>query len=77
MNKLAKAKEIIKENFRNGSDGLFDTRNIIGDTMTELYNNDGLKIDICYGYSYFEVFGLTDTEYDELGKYYRSLRGFA
>ena len=74
MNKLEKAKEIIKENIDDGRCGIYNTRNLIGDTMTNLfkeYKEDGLIIDICYNYSYFEVFGLTDDEFEELKKYYR------
>ena len=71
MNKLEKAKEIIAENIDDGRCGIYNTRNIVGDTMTNLYKEDGLTIDICYGYEYFEVFGLTDDEFEELEKYYR------
>lgn len=73
MSNLEIAKQIIKENYDRGNCGLFDTRNIIGDEMTELYNENGLKVDICYRYSYFEVFGLSSEEMDELGDYYRRM----
>lgn len=69
-NKLEKAKEIIKKNFRYGDCGLFKYR---GDPMHNIYNADGLKIDICFCYSYFEVFGLTDEEFKELKDYYVKL----
>lgn len=70
MDRLEKAKEIIKENIDGGRCGIYNTRNIIGDTMTNLYKEDGLTIDICYNYSYFEVFGLTNDEFEELKKHY-------
>ena len=38
--------------------------------MTNIYSGNGLDIDICYGYAYFEVFGLTDDEFAELEEYY-------
>jgi hypothetical protein len=42
--------------------------------MTEtVYEDDGLSINVCYYYSYLEVFGLSDTEFKELKKYYNSL----
>lgn len=72
-NKLEKAKEIIKKNFRYGDCGLFKSRNLLGDPMHNIYNTDGLKIDICFCYSYFEVFGLTDEEFEELEDYYNKL----
>jgi hypothetical protein len=74
MNNLEKAKEIIKEHYDEADCGIFDSRNIVGDPMTNIYNKDGLRIDICYGYAYFEVFGLTEDEYNELGSYYESLK---
>lgn len=73
MNKLEKAKEIIKANFKCGSLGLYDERNWAGDPMANIYNNNGLIVDICYKYEYFEVFGLTDKEFSELIEYYESL----
>ena len=42
--------------------------------MDTIYEDEELTIDICYGYMYFEVFGLSDEEFEELEKYYYSLR---
>ena len=71
MSKVEKAKEIIKNNFV--PCGIFDCRNWAGDPMFTIYDDDGLQIDICYYYEYFEVFGLTDAEFHELATYYRKL----
>ncbi len=73
MTKLEKAKEIIKENFKDADCGLFDYPNTVGDPMDIIYADDGLRIYICYYYSYFEVFGLSEDEFDELAEYYCSL----
>lgn len=73
MNKLEVAKKIIKENIDDARCGIFDTRNIVGDDMDTLYDSNGLTVDICYGYAYFEVFGLTDNEFAELENYYETL----
>ena len=73
MNKLEKAKEIIKDNIESADCGIFDSRNIVGDSMSNVYRGDGLVIDICYNYSYFEVFGLSASEFDELEDYYYEL----
>ena len=75
MSNLEKAKEIIRENISDAECGLFNTRNIAGDSMTNIYYGHGLRIDICYYWSYFEVFGLTKSEFDELEQYYDELRG--
>ena len=73
MNKLDIAKKIIKENYKDADCGIFDSQNIVGDWMTNIYNDNGLAIDICYQYAYFEVFGLSDDEFDELEKFYNIL----
>lgn len=74
MNKLEKAKEIIKETHNLAKYGIFNTHNIVGDTMCTIYNQDRLRIDICYYYGYFEVFGLSDEEFHELREFYYDLR---
>ena len=73
MNKLEKAKEIIKEHYEQADCGLYDNRNTMGDPMTTIYDEDELTIDICYYYAYFEVFGLSDEEFEELEVFYNSL----
>lgn len=75
MNKLEIAKKIIKENYHHGDCGIFDVRGWAGDKMDTLYSNEGLQIDICYHYSYFEVFGLTEGEFSQLENFYYSLSG--
>lgn len=74
MSELLKtAKKVIAENINIAGYGLFDTRNTVGDLMTNIYNDGILIIDVCYKYSYFEVFGLADEEFAELDKYYERL----
>ena len=73
MTKLDIAKKIIKEHYEEADCGLYDTRNIVGDWMTTIYEDDGLTIDICYNYSYFEVFGLSNKDFEELLTFYSSL----
>ena len=70
MNKLDIAKKIIKENYKNADCGIFNSRNIVGDPMITIYNDNSLAIDICYRYAYFEVFGLSNDEFNELKKFY-------
>ena len=68
-----KIKELIKEYVNEAQFGLFDTRNIIGDHMTNIYKGKYFILDICYGYEYFEVFGTTHLEFWKLSKYYSKL----
>lgn len=74
MSKLEIAKKIIKKNFSFYNCGLFNTRNLVGDPMSTIYDEDGLTIDVCDYYFYFEVFGLTDEEFKELEKFYEYLK---
>lgn len=73
MNNLEKAKEIIKDMIMYGCCGIFNTRNVVGDSMVNLYNNNGLVIDICYYFEYFEVFGLSEEEFSQLKEYYNHI----
>ena len=75
MSNLEKAKEIVKAHYEEADCGIFDSRNIMGDPMTTIYEDAELTIDICYGYAYFEVFGLSNAEFRELERYYRQVQG--
>lgn len=68
--KLEIAKELIDKYYDIADCGLFDSRNLVGDSMTTVYDANGLTVDICYHYSYFEVFGLSPDEFKKLRDYY-------
>jgi len=74
MNKLEKAKEIIKERIDVADCGIFSTRNWVGDEMLTVYDDGELEVDICYGYAYFDVFGLSPMQFAELEEYYNEQR---
>lgn len=74
MDKLATAKKVIADNIQNADCGIFFTMNIVGDEMTTLHIDDGLVIDICRDYMYFEVFGLNLEEQAALERFYEDLR---
>ncbi len=73
MTRLDKVKQIIKENYDKADSGLFFSRNFVGDPMANIYSENNVDIDICYYYSYFEVFGLTKEEQEELKEFYYAL----
>lgn len=73
MNNLEKAKEIVKEHYSDARWGIFNSRNLVGDVMSTIYFGEGLTIDICRNYGYFEVFGLSNADFEELVMYYNSL----
>jgi hypothetical protein len=65
--RIDEVKDFIKENCLIDDEiQTFFTRNLCGDPMSEVYNKDGVKIDVCYAYEYIEVFGLEDEEQEEL-----------
>ena len=70
LERLERAKKVIDEYIEEARCGLFFTRNICGDCMETVYSDKQITIDICRGYEYFEVFGLTEIEEEELQKYY-------
>jgi len=44
----------------------FNTRNITGDKLALLYNEDGIYAEYCTRRDYLEIFGLTEDEFLEL-----------
>ena len=83
MDRLSKIKKFIQENYYDETCGwtiqLFDSRNIVGDYMETVYEEDGVTIDYCPYYDYLEIFGLTDEEYWSLidpDKNYRKVKVF-
>lgn len=68
-----KVKELIKEYYDDACCGLYDTRNIAGDYMTNIFRGKYFTLDICYHYEYFEVFGTTSEEFAILKTIYNKL----
>lgn len=62
--------EVIKFLKKRHPDGvqMFDTRNIVGDYMINIYDEDGVTIDYAPKWEYIEVFGLEREEYAEVYK---------
>ena len=73
---LEKVKKIIKDNIEDYGCGIFDTRNIVGDPMHTIFKGDYFTLDGCYFYSYYELFGTTDEEFEKIVKYYNKIKGW-
>ena len=73
--RLKKALDFIKANYDSGIQVYF-TRNIVGDYMDVVYQEDGITIEYCPGYWYLEVFGLTDEEQAEFKGLLKGLSEF-
>ena len=74
FNDISEVKKIIKEYYNEASYGLFFNRNNVGDKMINIYNKNGIQIDICYNHGYFEIFGLNSLQKTELTKFYENLK---
>ncbi len=70
---MEKVKEVIKNNIKDASSGIFDCRNIVGDPMETIYDEDGVRVEICRKQEYFEVFGLSNEEFAEIESFYEDL----
>lgn len=68
--KLEKAKRVIDIYYNAAKRGIFTCKGWSGDDMDTIYSSDEITIDICYRYEYFEVFGLSRDEFEELKEYY-------
>ena len=73
MTKLERAKEIIAKYYDVAKHGIFDVPSLVNDERETIYCEDGLTILICYLWGYFEVYGLSDEEFEELSEYYFTL----
>ena len=73
ISRIDKVKNVIRNRYADAMCGLYFTRNWVGDPMLTIWKEDGVTIDICYDYEYFEVFGLTEEEENELSAFYNSL----
>lgn len=73
ISRIDKVKNVIRNRYSGATCGLFFTRNWAGDNMLTIWEEDGVTIDICYEYEYFEVFGLTEEEKNELLDFYDHL----
>ena len=70
---VEKVKEVIENNIEDALWGIFDCRNIVGDPMKTIYDEAGVRIEICRKWRYFEVFGLTNEEFSEVKSFYKDL----
>ena len=68
MKHTERVEKLIKWVKENGYEGMqtFDCRNTVGDPKETVYEEDGITVDYCIGWEYFEVFGLSEEEYGSL-----------
>lgn len=75
MSRLDTAKKVVSEYADRAECGIFNMRNWVGDTMETIYKDDEIQIDICWFWGYFEVFGLSNEEFEELKTHYEAMGG--
>lgn len=54
--------------------GLFNSRNVVWDKMHNIFRGEYFVLDISWDWEYFEVFGTNNEEFQELERFYKSLR---
>lgn len=64
MNKIDKLKNFLQKNYPNIQ--AFNTRNLAGDYLENVYDEDGIEVDYCEYWNYIEIFGLTNKEFEDL-----------
>jgi len=65
MERLNKLRNFLIEKGFKGTQ-TFDSRSLVGDPTTTIYEADGITVDYCYYYEYLEIFGLSNEEYHGL-----------
>lgn len=73
MTRVNRVKEVIDKYYKRAECGIFNTHGMFNDEMFTVYDEDGVIVDVCFAYEYFEVFGLTEEEFKEVEDYYESL----
>lgn len=73
VEEFKKVKQIIKNLYPQARCGIFNTHNWCGDLTINIFSGEYFKVDICYECEYFEVFGTTDKEWNELERLYEEL----
>ena len=63
--RVEKVIEFLKKEFPDGIQ-MFSTRNMVGDSLYPIYEEDGITIDYCSNYEYIEIFGLNKREFDTI-----------
>lgn len=57
--------EFLKKEFHEGIQ-MFDTRNLVGDSMCTIYDKNGIVVGYCFMWEYIEIFGLTDEQFEHI-----------
>lgn len=70
MTKKEKVEEVLEEYFEKEELPIqaFNTRNLVGDNMYTIYEENGITIDYCYNWNYVEIFGLSKKDFEDLKK---------
>ena len=65
MDRLERLKKFLKENDLLGWQ-CFDCESLVYDPRETIYNEDGIKVLVCYYYEYVEILGLRSEEYQSI-----------
>lgn len=68
MNRFQKLVDFLRENDYLGMQ-VFDCESLVGDYRDLVYDEDGIKVKVCYYYEYIEILGLSKNEFNQLVEY--------
>ena len=54
--------KFLKNTFPDGIQ-MFNTRNLVGDSMVTIYDEDNIVVDYCHYWQYIEIFGLSKEQF--------------
>lgn len=66
--RVKRIKDFLNDVFEGRQPQIFTTKNIVGDFLVPIYEEDGIEIEFCPKWNYVEVFGLSADEEEELYK---------
>lgn len=71
---IEEIKDFIAWHYDDARCGLYNSRNTMGDPMHTIFQGEYFTLDISWKWEYFEVFGTNNEEFQELERFYKSLR---
>ncbi len=64
--RVKRIKDFLNDVFEGRQPQIFTTKNIVGDFLVPIYEEDEVEIEYCPKWNYVEIFGLSEEEEKEL-----------
>lgn len=70
---LGLIKKIIKKNYKKAPYGIYNYERVEGDKTYLMYSGTYFTLVISYEHGYYEIYNTSNSEYEELKKFYNTL----